>query len=250
MARTAGLIASAALSAERPQPRRVARSAAAPGLRPAGTEGAESTRRTHLALCVVTVAALHLAALVTVFDPARLRGPGDGPRTGVRSLTVELLPASALPATPGEPRDDLQATSQQVAVEPAGSPSHRDEAPATAARPHTTPDEPSDLAAAPAGPAARVDDDVYLPRSALTKPARPLAPIEIAYPEGTPIGDFRAVLLLFVDESGKVQRVRVRDLGLPYGLERAATDAFVGSTFEPGELAGRPVKSIYAVEVS
>ncbi|MEY2690550.1 MAG: hypothetical protein RL375_4750, partial [Pseudomonadota bacterium] len=40
------------------------------------------------------------------------------------------------------------------------------------------------------------------------------------------------------------------DLGLPYGLERAATDAFVGSTFEPGELAGRPVKSIYAVEVS
>jgi hypothetical protein len=105
-------------------------------------------------------------------------------------------------------------------------------------------DSPDSLAQAPD------QDDLFLPRSQLTQPPHALAEVQIDYPEGTPIGRFRAVLLLFIDETGKVRRIRVRDTGLPAGLEAAALAAFYAAGFTPGELEGRRVKSLYPVEVS
>ncbi|MFM2121382.1 MAG: hypothetical protein RL722_2850 [Pseudomonadota bacterium] len=101
--------------------------------------------------------------------------------------------------------------------------------------------------AVPAGPG--VPGDLYLPRSRLDRPARPRSEVHIDYPPSTPLGQYRAELLLHVDETGKVQRVQARGEPLPPDLERAAAQAFYATPFDPGELGGRAVKSLYPVEV-
>jgi outer membrane biosynthesis protein TonB len=74
--------------------------------------------------------------------------------------------------------------------------------------------------------------------------------VRIDYPDGTPDGHFSAVLLLFVDETGRVRHIRVREGNLTPGLEAAARAAFYAASFTPGEQADRPVRSIYPVEVN
>jgi hypothetical protein len=74
--------------------------------------------------------------------------------------------------------------------------------------------------------------------------------VEIEYPQGAPAGNFRAALLLFIDETGQVRRVRARGAGLPADLEAAARSAFYATRFAPGEIDGQAVKSLYPVEVS
>ena len=72
----------------------------------------------------------------------------------------------------------------------------------------------------------------------------------ISYSGGDP--DFRAVLTLFIDDQGVVQRVRVdaaQDSGLPAALEEATRQTFLRSAFVPGELDGRPVRSQLRIEV-
>jgi TonB family protein len=95
-----------------------------------------------------------------------------------------------------------------------------------------------------------IDATPYLPRSQLDQPSHPLDRIEIDYPPGAPLGEFNAVLLLFVDETGRVQRIRVREGSLPDSLERAAMAAFHAVRFSPGQRQGRVVKSLYPVAVN
>ena len=56
-------------------------------------------------------------------------------------------------------------------------------------------------------------------------------------------------LSLFIDEAGRVTRVRVEGPALPSALEQAARAAFVAARFRPGEVDGRAVKSRIRVEV-
>jgi hypothetical protein len=94
------------------------------------------------------------------------------------------------------------------------------------------------------------DDALYLPRKQLTSAPRPLAEVRIDYPPGTPSGEFSAVLLLYIDDTGQVRRISLRSGQLTPGLEAAAKAAFFAARFAPGEVAGQPVRSIYPVEVN
>jgi hypothetical protein len=218
------------------------------------------TRRLDFTLCMVAVATLHAAVLASLGSLPTFAGTPHAQRSSPpQRMSVVSLGSSA--SAPPETADTGKA-SMALAAGPHAAAKLGGSSDAAASWHGVLPAAANTESLSRVNPAsAAIDtsagitsagnnDDVYLPRSALTKPARPTAPIEIAYPEGTPVGDYRAVLLLFVDETGRVRRMRVRDAGLPYGLERAASEAFLGATFEPGEHDGQAVKSIYTVEIS
>ncbi len=91
----------------------------------------------------------------------------------------------------------------------------------------------------------------YLPRSVVSVPAQPSADIILPFPDDAPdSGTRRAILFLFIDDSGHVARVRVVDSQLSQALEEAAQAAFLQSRFRPAEKDGRAVKSLVRVEVT
>ena len=110
-------------------------------------------------------------------------------------------------------------------------------------------------------PAAEPSDDPdesedgagdFLAPEQLDRRARASASIDLPWPELAPHGRFRAVMTLFIDETGQVRRVRLEpDEGgtLPPVLEDSARQAFLSGRFEPGELGGRAVRSRLRVEV-
>ncbi len=121
---------------------------------------------------------------------------------------------------------------------------------------------PLDIAPAAGHPA----EPVYLPRSALTRPPRPLTPIEVPYPDTAPLGHWQAQLSLFIDAQGQVRQVRVdaatplsgphADASedgavptLPAALADSARQAFLQARFAPGERSGQAVASRFRIEV-
>ena len=98
-------------------------------------------------------------------------------------------------------------------------------------------------------PAGESDVDYY-PRAALSLAPAAVDAIVIDYP---PIADDSghhvSELSLFIDEAGRVTRVRVDGPALPAALEQAARAAFMGARFRPGEVDGRAVKSRIRIEV-
>ncbi len=120
--------------------------------------------------------------------------------------------------------------------------------------PSPAPEAPTGVAPEPqpkvdAGADASADpDDRYLPRSALSRAPAALQQVELPYPEAAPLGQYRAVLTLFIDAQGRVRRVRAAP-GLPAALEEAARQAFLAANFSPGEVDGRAVRSQMRVEV-
>jgi TonB family protein len=107
------------------------------------------------------------------------------------------------------------------------------------------------LDASPAAPSG-IDgdgDDQYLARRELDQAPAAQAAIDLPFPAAAPPGSYRAVLTLFIDASGQVQRVRSEGSGLPPSLEDAARQAFLAARFEPGVKDGQPVRSRIRVEV-
>lgn len=115
--------------------------------------------------------------------------------------------------------------------------------------------------AAPSEPPAEAPHEVtvattdggveYLPSAMLSEVPFPERPLSIPYPLDSPeLGRFSTVLALFIDESGSVRRVRLDGPPLPPALDAAARAAFMGVRWKPGELTGRPVKSVILVEVT
>ena len=66
---------------------------------------------------------------------------------------------------------------------------------------------------------------------------------------GSRVGPAKAVLTLFIDETGHVVRVRVESSNLPANADNEAQQAFADARFQPGMLDGRAVKSRLRVEV-
>ena len=127
-------------------------------------------------------------------------------------------------------------------------------APASSALPDLDPLLPPSTSAGPEEhrDSATEPDLAYLPRNRLTRPPSPQQSIDLLYPELAPSGHFRAVVTLFIDERGVVQRVRIdeaEDSGLPPALEDATRQTFLRSTFAPGEVDGRPTRSRLRIEV-
>ncbi len=94
------------------------------------------------------------------------------------------------------------------------------------------------------------EDKDFFPRNALDIGPYPAQPVLIEYPSvdagsGTHVSE----LALFIDENGRVVRIRVDGPALPAAMEEAARLAFMGATFSPGQVDGLPVRSRIRVEV-
>lgn len=101
-------------------------------------------------------------------------------------------------------------------------------------------------------PGMASDDDLYFPRSQLAVVPAAIDPVVIDYPRfNGDVGRYVAELSLFIDETGRVARVRVDSGSLPAALEDAARRAFTQARFRPGEAAEHGVvKSRIRIEVT
>jgi hypothetical protein len=149
-------------------------------------------------------------------------------------------------ARPARPAPFIPPATANRAAPPSGDP---DTLPPTGAGPAAAAQAPP--ATPQEGPAGDPDAD-YLPRNQLSKAPAPQQSIDLLYPELAPSGRFRAVVTLFIDDRGVVQRVRIDeadDSGLPPLLEDATRQTFLRSAFAPGEVDGRPTRSRLRIEV-
>lgn len=93
-------------------------------------------------------------------------------------------------------------------------------------------------------------DDDYFSRAMLSLAPSPIDTVLIDYPAiENDSGHHVSELTLFIDETGRVARVRVDGATLPPALAEAARRAFGDAKFRPGEAEGRPVKSQIRIEV-
>lgn len=113
------------------------------------------------------------------------------------------------------------------------------------------PDTLETAAVNPDGPAPGLPDPVHYPAKELDVYPRLLGPVAIDYPETAEEQGGRVMLLLLVDESGRVTGVSVVD-AQPEGVyEDAVTRAYSGAAFSPARKGGRAVRSriLVAVEI-
>ena len=198
----------------------------------------------------VLVAALHAAVLTVPAHSARPAGAAPGPA----QLQVRMLPVP--------PQDSAASASPAVRAAAANTgpvPTVRileaanlvaDVVSAVASPPALAVEAlaPADPLFSIAMPGIESDDDYY-PRAALSRAPWPVDAVMIDYPSlDKDAGHYRTELTLFIDERGRVARVRVEG-DLPPPLETAARNAFLSGRFQAGELDGRAVKSRIRVEV-
>lgn len=207
-----------------------------------------------MAPLAILVGGLHAALLAM---PVRSVRP-DHASVQTGQMQVRLISSSAAQTSPAPaPEPQSEPTSLSVAA-PAATPEVQAEAVAATAAtgPASAPQSASPASASPPTPSFGLivpggDRDAdYFPRALLSLAPIPLDTVVIGYP---PIENDRghhvSELTLFIDETGRVARVRVDGAALPPALEDAARRAFVEARFRPGEADGRAVKSQIRVEV-
>jgi hypothetical protein len=205
----------------------------------------------RIAPVVVLVVALHAALLAVPLRSTRSQGATPvGAQMLVRTLT----------APPGQvvtgEADHAPSLATQATV-PTPAPT---EVAAAAAPPNTLP-----TATPPAGAPASTSppmpkfglvlpgidsDGDYFTRAMLSQAPSPLEAVVVDYPliendSGHHVGE----LTLFINETGRVARMRVDGPSLPAALEEAARKAFGSAQFRAGEVDGRAVKSQIRIEV-
>ena len=216
-----------------------------------------------LAACAAGSALLHAGVLLAGVMAADPPGPhrpahAHAGHRGPSAVAVRLeTDFERLPATAAGPVRDSHAPPTPTqpprpqpvpALRHAGESGHPSSPPAAVA----AAEEVNPRVREDDGAASEQADAPYLPRSALSLGPAPQDAIDLPYPDLAPWGRFRAVLTLFIDEQGVVQRVRfdeAGDTGLPPVLEDSARQTFLRSPFTPGQVAGRPVRSQLRIEV-
>jgi len=194
-----------------------------------------SRRAVGFGLCLLLACAAH--ALLAWLGWPR---PGEFAVATPSGVNVRVVAPAAAPAmlpsgTTPEPRELPAERRPQPPVEPrAAVPAPRTEV------------APSDAAPAPR-PAA----DHFYTRGELTRAPAPTAEILLPYPPDVPTQrNWRTVLAVFIDETGRVTRVRIEGPAMPGPFETIAREAFLAAHFTPGELHGQPVPSVIRVEVN
>ena len=207
-------------------------------------------RRALLAGCVAGSVLLHLGVLLSSTAQALAQAGGArGEAAHQHGVAVRIETAHRSSGTIPAP-----APTQQIATIPASAQAARTTSPSAPPSAPTLLERMEQLPPTGAGTAAQAGDPdaEYLPSRLLTRGPAPQQSIDLFYPELAPTGHFRAVLTLFIDDQGVVQRVRIdaaQDSGLPAALEEATRQTFLRSAFVPGELDGRPVRSQLRIEV-
>jgi hypothetical protein len=94
-------------------------------------------------------------------------------------------------------------------------------------------------------------DPEYFPRSILSVAPRPLASVDVPFPEDVDgVVDLRVQVTLLIDAAGTVRGIRFDSGGVPPGFARAIEETFLAAQFSPGELQGRAVPSAIRLEVA
>lgn len=204
--------------------------------------------RRRIAPVVILVIALH-AVLLAV--PVRSVRPQGGPNAGT-SVQVRMLGAPGVEATAAiaaVPSVQAERVGEQPLQAPAAPKESTKPIVLADATVRGTPVSPPLPALGLVKPGIDSDADYY-PRGMLSQGPSPLDTIVIDYP---PIpndsGHHVSELTLFIDETGRVARVRVDGAALPPALEAAARNAFAIARFRAGEVEGRTVKSRIRIEV-
>jgi hypothetical protein len=212
---------------------------------------ASSALARRMAPVVVLVVALHAALLAVPLRSARSEG-APGP---LAALQVRFLTAPAVAEPLATPVAAVEQSSEHAVPLPAPmppTPVDATPAPLIEAAPmaETASATPPLPAIGLVVPGADRDDDFY-PRSMLSLAPSPIDMIVIDYP---PISDDRGRYVgeatLFIDESGRVVRMRFEGPSLPAALEEAARSAFTNARFRAGEADGRNVKAQIRIEVA
>ena len=207
----------------------------------------------RMAPLVILVIGMHAALLAIPVRSARSdHAPGAGAQMHVRLLAAP--PAQAAPANAGAV--DLVS---MAAADPALQPLPEGTSPAQVQEPSARTEPTTRTAAADVSPPAPAiglvlpggDRDAdYFPRALLSLAPTPVDPVVIDYPViAKDSGHYTSELTLFIDETGRVARVRVDGPALPPALEEAARAAFVNARFRPGQVQALVVKSQIRVEV-
>lgn len=202
-----------------------------------------------LLLALLLALAGHAALLLVPWGPDDRGGAASG--TGPRAAQVRVLgPDDAVPARPAAPGSVSTSVTARVATRVVTDAAAERTVAALPAFP-ASPTSPADAASGPGQATAPVDDEaLFLVRSQLDRAPYAPEPIDLPYPESAPLGQHQAVMTLFIDEQGRVRRVRL-DVGqmLPPLLEDAARQTFLRARFEPGIKDGAPVRSRLRVAV-
>ncbi len=217
-------------------------------LAPAMLPAARRTDLRKIGPVVGLVVTLHALLLAVPRQPAVASGVSS---SAPASVQVRLLEVASKPAEPpaahgGAPAPSGAPVAAAPVFEEVGVASSAASLPDMAPVP-----PPADTWFGLALPGVATEDDLYFPRALLSHAPAALDPVIIDYPrfEGD-IGRYVAELSLFIDETGRVARVRVDSGSLPPALEDAARRAFAQARFRPGEVAEHgAVKSRIRIEV-
>ena len=185
--------------------------------------------------------AIGLHAGLIVFASHAFAGPTRN-ALGARTVMVTAAGAAAPIAAPSAPAAEpaLEEIEPIAAV-------HEAQIPASAPVPAAPRVMEAQLAPAPATRDSFTD---YVDASLLSTRPRPEGEIAIPEPEvGTYRGAFKAVLVVFIDETGNVAHVEVDRSDLPAEFEASAREAFARARFRPGMIGERPVRSRLRIEV-
>ena len=105
-------------------------------------------------------------------------------------------------------------------------------------------DEEPITATAPQADNVLLPSPIYLASNELDVRPAPLEPVALTFPDqATQAGLVSAVLVLYIDQNGKVERIEVNDSTLPPAFEQAALSTFLQVRMRPGEKNGSRVRS-------
>lgn len=217
-----------------------------------------------LAICLAVSGLLHgLVLLVpwstlggfSLLGPAAQRRPGHPSRPIVEGKPARLqidFAVARLPVAADPPKEQvvrpaaaLPRPLPQIAAEPAPERAPSPD-PAVAHAPPGVAEE-----AAPAEPEGRtVPLPQYFPAEKLTRQPELAEEIDHTLSESLEPGfRGRVVIRLFLDETGKPNKVRVMESSLPLEIEGLVVTTFFRARYRPGEIDGQPVMSEMTVAV-
>lgn len=191
---------------------------------------------------------LHIAIAIALDNTRAQAGQWGRQLRPAQALEVRSIAAPPVQVSATEGLAAMESLPQEQTP-----PQPRPEEPATPSEPPPAPALTQEqLAEMQAQVAAlyRKTDVEYLPRYKVDQPPVIHEQLELPWPKGERedqrhVARFR----LYIDETGVVRRITGESADLPAAFHYVVRDSFMAARFEPGVLAGQPVKTWIRIEV-
>ncbi|HLO93060.1 MAG TPA: energy transducer TonB [Burkholderiaceae bacterium] len=185
-----------------------------------------------------------LAGLVVM---SMKQAPGRRVPASPSAVTVRMAPA-VMPRVTEPPAADSMVLPPDSTVEDAQPQPSTGQADTQARPEEAAPQPPAPSGSAQAGPTLNEDD--YLPRSALTQGPQASAEVPLRWPAGEPPGQRQvARYRLFIDDTGRVRRLHLVGGYLGPAFAQMALQAFAETPFSPGRQGELPVRCWILIEI-